>query len=90
MGSVMSGRPPGHALDEVAHKWHALAERRQGHFVELLQSGRWRHYYSKEQFLDRLREAIRMSDRWEEIARAAAGDARAQHADAEPSHRSAA
>jgi hypothetical protein len=31
-----------------------------------------------------------MSDRWEEIARAAAAGVRAQHADAEVSHRSAA
>ena len=37
-----------------------------------------------------LREAIRMTDRWEEIARAAACEPRAQDADAEPSHRSAA
>jgi uncharacterized repeat protein (TIGR03809 family) len=55
-------------LDEVAHKWRALAERRRAHFVDLYHSGRWKHYYSEEQFLRRLREAIRLSERWAEIA----------------------
>src|SRR5205807_9859497 len=30
------------ALDEVAQKWRALAERRRAHFVELYHSGRWK------------------------------------------------
>ena len=38
------------------------------HFVELYHSGRWKHYYSEEQFLARLREAIKLSERWAEIA----------------------
>jgi hypothetical protein len=56
------------ALEEVARKWRALVERRRAHFVELYQSGRWKRYYSEEQFLDHLREAIRASERWAEIA----------------------
>ena len=56
------------ALHEVARKWRALAEQRRAHFVELYHSGRWKRYYSEEQFLTRLREAIRVSDRWAEIA----------------------
>jgi uncharacterized repeat protein (TIGR03809 family) len=64
----MSARLPGHALDEVAQKWRALAERRCVHFFELYYSGRWKHYYSEGQFLYRLREAIRLSERWAEIA----------------------
>ena len=63
----MSERPPAHALEEVAQKWRALAERRCAHFLELHRSGRWRHYYSEEQFLVRLREAIWLSERWVEI-----------------------
>jgi uncharacterized repeat protein (TIGR03809 family) len=51
----MSERPPAHALEEVAQKWRALAERRCAHLLELHHSGRWRHYYSEEQFLVRLR-----------------------------------
>jgi uncharacterized repeat protein (TIGR03809 family) len=86
----MSGRRPGHALDAVAQKWRSLAERRRAHFVELFRSGRWRRYYSEEQFLHRLREAIRVSDRWAEIAQSAAADVQPEQADADLSHRSAA
>ena len=64
----MSERPPAHALEEVAQKWRALAERRRAYFLELYRSGRWRHYYSEEQFLARMRETIWLSERWAEIA----------------------
>jgi uncharacterized repeat protein (TIGR03809 family) len=64
----MSARLPVHALDEVAQKWRVLAERRCAYFLELHYSGRWKHYYSQEQFLDRLRGAVRLSERWAEIA----------------------
>jgi uncharacterized repeat protein (TIGR03809 family) len=64
----MSERPPAHALEEVAQKWRALADRRCEYFLELHRSGRWRRYYSEEQFLVRMREAIRLSERWAEIA----------------------
>ena len=64
----MSARLPAHALEAVAQKWRALAERRHAHFLELYDTGRWTHYYSETQFLYRLREAIRLSERWAEIA----------------------
>ena len=64
----MSARMPAHALDAVAQKWRALAERRRAHFLELYTSGRWKHYYNEEQFLYRMREAIRIAQRWAEIA----------------------
>ena len=64
----MSARMPAHALDAVAQKWRALAESRRAHFFELYDSGRWKHYYSEEQFLYRMREAIRLTQRWAEIA----------------------
>jgi uncharacterized repeat protein (TIGR03809 family) len=67
-GFPMSARLPAHTLEEVAQKWRALAERRCAHFLELRRSGRWRRYYGEAQFLDRLREAIRLSARWAEIA----------------------
>jgi uncharacterized repeat protein (TIGR03809 family) len=56
------------ALHEAAQKWRALAERRRAHFVELYRSGRWKRYYSEENFLERMREVIRASERWSEIA----------------------
>jgi uncharacterized repeat protein (TIGR03809 family) len=67
-GISMSYWPSSQALELAARKWRALAERRRAHFVELYHSGRWKRYYSEEQFLARLREAIRVSERWAEIA----------------------
>jgi len=64
----MSARRSAHALDAVAQKWRALAERRRAHFLELYDSGRWKHYYGEEQFLYRMREAIRLTQRCAEIA----------------------
>jgi uncharacterized repeat protein (TIGR03809 family) len=86
----MSARLPAHALDEVAQKWRALAERRLAHFVELYESGRWRHYYSEEQFLHRMREAVRLSERWAQIALGAAGEVMARQAQPLPPDRTAA
>ena len=43
-------------------------ERRRAYFIELYHTGRWKRYYSEEQFLLKLREAIKASDRWAEIA----------------------
>ena len=56
------------ALEEVTQKWRRLAESRRAHFVELHRSGRWKHYFTEEQFLRRMREAIHASERWAEIA----------------------
>jgi uncharacterized repeat protein (TIGR03809 family) len=63
----MSERQPGH-YDSVARKWHALAERRRMHVIELRESGRWRHYYTAEGLLEALREAVGMRDAWARIA----------------------
>ena len=76
----MSARLPAHALEAVAQKWRALAERRRAHFLELYDTGRWRHYYSETQFLYRLREAIRLTERWIEIAPPRADEATADQA----------
>src|SRR5262249_5348 len=79
VATSMPTRLPGHALDEVAQKWRALAERRCAHFFELYYSGRWKHYYSEERFLYRMREAIRLSERWAEIAPPPPGQVPPQH-----------
>jgi uncharacterized repeat protein (TIGR03809 family) len=76
----MSERPPAHALEEVAQKWRLLAERRCAYFLELHRSGRWRRYYSEEQFLARLREAIELSERWTEIAASPTAAVVSEHA----------
>jgi uncharacterized repeat protein (TIGR03809 family) len=56
------------AMDQAALKWRDLAERRRAHFYELYHSGRWRRYYSDEEFLRGMREAILVAKRWAEIA----------------------
>ncbi|HKA81575.1 MAG TPA: TIGR03809 family protein [Xanthobacteraceae bacterium] len=88
----MSSWPYTYALDGVAQKWRALAERRRAHFVELYDSGRWKRYYSEEQFINRMREAIRLTERWIEIAPRAADEVFAEQARAaaEMARRSAA
>jgi uncharacterized repeat protein (TIGR03809 family) len=80
------------ALHEAAQKWRALAERRRAHFVELYHSGRWKRYYSEENFLERMREAIRASERWAEIAPSPArtGSGPRSRAEVTPDRRTAA
>jgi uncharacterized repeat protein (TIGR03809 family) len=64
----MSAGQAAKALDVVAHKWRRLAERRREHFVELFYSGRWKLYYTEDEFLKCMREAIRLTERWALIA----------------------
>jgi len=66
--SSMSARPSVHALDPVAQKWRALAERRRAHLVELYDSGRWKGYFTEAQFIHRMRQAVQQSERWAKIA----------------------
>ena len=55
-------------LESVALKWRALAERRRDHHIELYKSGRWRHYYTDQEFLKEMRAAIALAQRWAKIA----------------------
>jgi uncharacterized repeat protein (TIGR03809 family) len=55
-------------LDGVAQRWRALAERRCAHLLELHRSGRWTAYYGEARFRALLRDALRQSARWSEIA----------------------
>jgi len=63
----MSARQPG-PYESVARKWLALAERRSAYLVELRDSGRWRHYFTREQLLDAMQEAENSRDAWAKIA----------------------
>ena len=58
---------PIHAFDQLAQKWRGLAERRSEHFAELYRTGRWRRYYTEDQFLTQMREAVRAAETWGEI-----------------------
>jgi uncharacterized repeat protein (TIGR03809 family) len=63
----MSERRPS-PYDDVARKWHALAERRRAHVMELRDSGRWRRYYTWDELLEALREAVDTRDTWARLA----------------------
>jgi len=56
------------SLDPVALKWRNLVDRRRAHFVDLYLSGRWKRYYSEDQFKVCFRDAMSIADRWTEIA----------------------
>ena len=54
------------SLDAV-RRWHALAERRRRHYVELYRSERWRRYFTEEAFLLRMRDVIQNVETWAKI-----------------------
>jgi uncharacterized repeat protein (TIGR03809 family) len=70
----MSDKPPAPSpqavlsLDPIARKWRNLVDRRRAHFVDLYLTGRWKRYYSEEQFLTIFRDAMTVAERWTEIA----------------------
>lgn len=53
---------------EITRRWRDLAEKRRAHLVELYDTGRWKHYYTEEQLVARMREAIRLTETWERLA----------------------
>jgi hypothetical protein len=63
----MSERQQG-PYDSIARKWLALAERRQAHFIEMSDSGRWRHYFSQNGLEAEMRKAALLRDQWARIA----------------------
>lgn len=63
---MRSGTPVQTSVESV-RKWHALAERRRRHFVELYRSERWRRYYSEEAFLSQMRDVIQNVATWDKV-----------------------
>lgn len=49
---------------EIARQWQALAERRRQHLLEMYRSGRWRRYYTEEQLMAQMRDAVRCAEEW--------------------------
>ena len=48
----------------IALKWRNIAERRRDHHLDLYKSARWKHYYTDEEFLIEMRQAVAIADRW--------------------------
>ncbi|HVG51123.1 MAG TPA: TIGR03809 family protein [Xanthobacteraceae bacterium] len=55
----------------LIHKLHALAERRCAHLLDLHQSGRWRRFYTREEFMAQIGDATKAARQWQEMADAA-------------------
>ena len=53
---------------DLTRAWRDLAEKRRAYLIELYDSGRWKHYYTEEQLVARMREAINLADKWERLA----------------------
>jgi hypothetical protein len=53
---------------ELIGKLHNLAERRRAHFIDLYESGRWKHYYSETEFSGLMRDVARLADDWRRIS----------------------
>src|SRR5262249_3885268 len=51
----------------MTRKLHRLAEQRCLYFIELHQSGRWRHYYTAAELAAQMREAAQLAERWQEM-----------------------
>jgi hypothetical protein len=65
-GFLMSERQQ-NPYDSIARRWLALVERRQAHFIELCDTGRWRHYYSEPEFIEEMRKVLRLRRQWATI-----------------------
>ena len=58
----------GARFDQIAAKWHALAQRRLVYVRELERSGRWKRFYSEDRFGSYLRETERVAALWAKLA----------------------
>jgi uncharacterized repeat protein (TIGR03809 family) len=63
----MDGKLHLRGTEDVARRWHALAERRRAHFNELHSSGRWRKYYREHNFMRQMQETARLAEAWHQV-----------------------
>ena len=64
----MPAMPGAARFDAISRKWLDLAERRLRYYIELYQSGRWQHYYTKESLAVRMRDVIGAVRLWKKLA----------------------
>jgi hypothetical protein len=68
VAAVMSRKVEVWDPGEIARQWRELAERRRAHFIELYRTGRWRRYYSEQDFLACVREITAEIESWDALA----------------------
>lgn len=57
------------SVEPIAHKWLRLADRRLLYYSDLYRSGPWtRHYASREEFAEKMHEAIETAHIWARLA----------------------
>jgi predicted neuraminidase len=54
--------------DSIARKWLALVDRRQAALIELLDSGRWKHYFTEAEVHDEMANIAIVRNQWARIA----------------------
>jgi hypothetical protein len=59
------------SLDAATRGFRDLALRRHAYYLDLLKSGRWRHYFSEQEFAERLRDVMTVTRAWNGLAKAA-------------------
>lgn len=57
-----------HAGRDLVARWRVLAQQRLNHLIELYESGRWKLYYTQQDFLARVQEARAALKVWEQLA----------------------
>ena len=70
----MSIRPAHRQFCAIAQRWQILAEQRRTHYADLYRSGRWRLYYTEQEFLLRMRDIAGICERWARIVDSAAAE----------------
>src|SRR5260370_32249606 len=68
VAAVMSRKVEVWDPGEIARQWRELAERRRAHFIELYRCGRWRRYYSEQDFLAFVRNVTDAIEYWDSLA----------------------
>jgi uncharacterized repeat protein (TIGR03809 family) len=58
---------PAH-FDAVARRWRELALCRHAYYLELFKSGRWARYFTDQEFVERLRDVMKTTAFWNDLA----------------------
>ena len=77
----MPAVPRDSSFDDIVHQWHDLAERRLADYTELYRSGRWRLYFTQEDFAVRMRDVIKVVKTWRALAASRPGVQRISRGD---------
>jgi uncharacterized repeat protein (TIGR03809 family) len=55
-------------LESATARFRALALRRHAYYLELFKSGRWTHYFTEQEFIERMRDVMRATELWSRLA----------------------